>query len=213
MEWKRLYGGIIRYFGKGELQVGEFSSSTVGKGLPLSSTRTALFRVYGDDGGVAMTAGTYRSGIARMLVKTAVTIGATICGFMGQVKVAANASVDWLCGLWGYAEVSGASVSNICGVRATVDIPSGATIATGKVAAGLIVDSIDLSGTHTGKAAAIHVPNPGAGTWDSLMKLGATTGGTSAGSTKSTPATVNIWLVFDVDGTTYYVPAYTSKTS
>ena len=216
MEWKRVAGGILRFFGKGEMQVGEFSSTAAGKGLGVNSNRTALHRVYADDAATAMTAGTFRAALARFLVTTAVTIGATICGFVGQIKVGGvAAAVDWLVGLWGYAEtVSGATVGSvIAGVRGTVDIPSGAAIASGKVACAFVADSIDLSGTHTGKAAAIHVPNPGAGTWDSLIKLGSATGGTSAGSTKTTPTGVDLWLVIDVNGTTYYAPMYTSKTA
>jgi len=34
-----------------------------------------------------------------------------------------------------------------------------------------------------------------------------------AGTTKTTPGTVNAWVKIDVNGTTYYVPAYTSKTA
>jgi hypothetical protein len=138
MKIKQISGGIMRLIGKGEFQIGEFSSSTVGKALPLTSTRTALARIYADDGGLALPASVVRAGIARTLITLAQTVAATIVGFMGQIKVTAATAADWLCGLWGYAEVSGASVSTICGVRATVDIPSGATIASGKVAAAFI---------------------------------------------------------------------------
>jgi hypothetical protein len=34
-----------------------------------------------------------------------------------------------------------------------------------------------------------------------------------AGTTKTTPGTVNAWVKIDVNGTTYYIPAYTSKTA
>ena len=34
-----------------------------------------------------------------------------------------------------------------------------------------------------------------------------------AGTTKTTPGTVNAWVKIDINGTTYYVPAYTSKTT
>ena len=37
--------------------------------------------------------------------------------------------------------------------------------------------------------------------------------GTSSGSTKSTPATVDKWLDITIDGTAHYVPCYASKTS
>ena len=34
-----------------------------------------------------------------------------------------------------------------------------------------------------------------------------------AGTTKTTPGTVNAWVKIDINGTTYYIPAYTSKTA
>ena len=34
-----------------------------------------------------------------------------------------------------------------------------------------------------------------------------------SGSTKSTPGTVDAWLKYNVNGTIYYSPLYTSKTS
>jgi hypothetical protein len=37
--------------------------------------------------------------------------------------------------------------------------------------------------------------------------------GISAGSTKSTPGTVDKWLTIDINGTTHYLPSYVSKTT
>ena len=51
------------------------------------------------------------------------------------------------------------------------------------------------------------------GTSTNLIKVVSGNEGISAGSTKSTPGTVNKWLVVEIAGTTHYVPCYTSKTS
>ena len=34
-----------------------------------------------------------------------------------------------------------------------------------------------------------------------------------AGTTKTTPGTVNAWVVININGTEHYIPAYTSKTT
>lgn len=51
------------------------------------------------------------------------------------------------------------------------------------------------------------------GTSTNFIKLVSGNEGVSAGSSKSTPGTVNKWLVVEIAGTTHYIPAYTSKTS
>ena len=213
LEWRRMGGSVVfRDRGsKGEFLIGEFASATAGKGQALSSSRTAAFRVYADDGQSALTAGTYRGGISRLLLKTAVTAGVTAAGFQAQIKVAANAAVDWLCGLWGYAEASGAAVSDIAGVRATVDIPAGCTISTGKKAAGLIIDSIDLAGTHTGKAAMIYAPSPTSGSWDFLLALGGTPTGVIATKSSAMSLLSATDRLIIQDGTvTKYIPVVTT---
>lgn len=162
----------------GSFQIGEFVSAAAGSGMVISSSRTAGFRIYADDGAAALTAGSYRAGISRMLVVNAITTGdISIFGFQGQIKVKANvASSGHLAGLWGYAEISGASVSNVAGVKAMIDVPSGATVASGAVASGLMIVSNDLGGTITGDTAMIHVPNPVSGTWEYAFVFGSAPG-------------------------------------
>jgi hypothetical protein len=110
---------------------------------------------------------------------------------MGQLKnTAADTTTGHKCGVKGYYEAaSGATVATTsAGVMAMLDVPSGATIAAG-IASGLNIASVDLGGTHTGKATAINVEDAGTGSWDAFLSLPATssqvvtasqlTGGTS----------------------------------
>ncbi|MFW9821380.1 MAG: hypothetical protein ACFFE4_00500 [Candidatus Thorarchaeota archaeon] len=56
---------------------------------------------------------------------------------------------------------------------------------------------------------AIHI----SGTQTNLFKLRSGNEGISTGSTKTSPSTVDKWIVIEIAGTTYYMPCYTSKTS
>ena len=55
--------------------------------------------------------------------------------------------------------------------------------------------------------------NKGLLTLGTPTKLMAITDATTTGSTKTTPTTVDGWITVVIDTTTYYVPAYTSKTA
>lgn len=173
---------IVEFFPGWQGQfVGNFASSAAGAGVPLvATTRTAAARIYADDGGAALGAGSYRALVARALLTTTPNAGISLAGVQAQVKVSGDASGvtgGTLCGLWGYLENdTDGKVYDAAGVRATADLPTGAVIATGGRLAGLKIDSIDLGGTHTGKAVCIYVPNPGAGTWDYFIDFGDTTG-------------------------------------
>lgn len=173
----------------GAVQVGEFSSVTAGSGIALSASRTSAFRVYADDGAAALTAGAYRAGVARMLLKTACAAGdISVYGWQSQLKIAADYSLATgiLGGLWGYVEmVSGAKVNVGGAVVAHIDVPSGATI-SGRLA-GLLVKTLDLGGTHTGVATMLALETPGAGTFDYFLTLGTATGVTT-GTTGATAA-------------------------
>lgn len=167
----RVYSG-----NNGAWRIGTFSSSTAGYGVQLKADRTRGMGVYGDDGGAAVSTGTLSAGLFRTLITAAVTTS-TWAGIQGQVKMVNTATPDWAAGVWGYAESSGTSktVKNLFGVRATVDAPSGITIASGGRVAGLVIDSIDLGGTHTGKAACMYLPAPGTGSWDYFIDTAAQT--------------------------------------
>jgi len=174
---------IVEFFPGWQGQfIGNFASAAAGAGVPLvATTRTAAFRVYADDGGAAIGAGSYRAAVARMLITTA--LGATdtsIAGFQGQIKISADvdaATGGGIVGVWAYCECdTDASVALAAAIRATADLPVGAVIASGGRLAGIMIDSITLGGTHTGIAACIYVPNPLAGTWDYFLDFGSAPG-------------------------------------
>jgi len=196
---------------------GSFVSATTGSGNVMSSAVTSIEKVYADDGGVALTSGNLRVSLSRFLIDTAVTAGSfTMRGKMGQVKIDASVvSSGHIAGVEGYVEssASGTFGSTATGLRGVVDVPSGGVIGANVFVSGVMAYSVDLAGTHTGKAVAFDVPTPGAGTWDALMHIGPTSGTTAAGSTKTTVTGVDNWLKVYIDGTVNYVPCYTSTTA
>jgi hypothetical protein len=216
MDWKRTLG-TIRFSGKGSLDVGAFSSTTIGYGLGLSSSRTCLQNIYADDGGSALTVGSaYRAGRRRTLLGAVNTGDVSIFGGQDHLKVASDNSgvTGHLAGHWGYMECSAAGKVNIAaGVKGMADLPSGAVITSGGVLSAFMAVSNDLGGTHTGKAVPIHVPNPVAGSWDAFAEVAASTGCIDAATTKSTPSGVDNWLLVNVGGTAHYIPMYHSKTA
>lgn len=194
--------------------VGAFQSATAGKGVPISSTKTKAIQNCADDAGVALTAGSYRCVEDRMLITAALSAGdISIGGNEGHVKVAADvdASTGIIYGSWGYCELAATGSINVaCGVQAMIDVPTGAVIQT--VAAGILIKSNDLGGTHTGKAAAIYTPNPSAGTWDFLLKTDTSTGFAAYSAAHYTPGNCDGKLTIDIGGHTLYVPAYDAIT-
>jgi hypothetical protein len=162
-----------------KVRIGTFASATTG-GAIVSATNTSALAVYADDGGVALAGSTtIRAAHFRNLVTTATAAASSIFGSQSQLKaIAGMTGSGYKAASWGYLETSGTQTtgSGYAGVRATIDIPSGVTIGSGCIVSGLMVDSIDLGGTHTGKAVAINVPNPLAGTWDALFNVGSSSG-------------------------------------
>jgi hypothetical protein len=199
----------------GAVQVGEFSSATAGSGLKLSSSRTAAMRVYTDDGGVALTATVYRAIIGRHLHATALTTGdISVFGVQGHFKAVANCyGISMVGGVWAYNESSG-SISVGCtiqglysGLVARVDAPSGVTIAASSYVSAIGIDA-DLGGTHTGKAAVLHIKNPVAGVWDYFAVFNTATGAIAAQSGGSLTVTYKIPVLVE-GGTVIYIPVGT----
>ena len=170
---------------------GTFSSAAAVAGNKIDSSKTKKVDICADDGGANFGTTDVRTMRVRTLLTAAQSGSASIAGLMGQLKnTAADTTTGHKCGVKGYYEaVSGATVATTsAGVMAMLDVPSGATIASGG-ASGLNITSVDLGGTHTGKATAIGVENAGAGSWDGFLSLpstssqviqsGAATGGTS----------------------------------
>jgi hypothetical protein len=192
------------------ITIGTFSSSTASTDPmnKLNSSKTKSLDVCCDDGGAALTAGTsYRPIRGRMLLTHAQSGDTSVYGIQGHLKnKAADTSTGNKGGLWGYYEAaSGATVAaNSCGVYGMIDVPSGATI--GGTIGALMACSNDLGGTHTGKVAALHVPNPVSGTFDFARIYGSTTGCTAANTAKlGTDTCIAVELV-RVGNTTGYVP-------
>lgn len=202
---------------KGAMTNGTFVSATTGSGNVMSSSVTGIEKTYADDGGVALTSGNLRVILGRFLVDTAVTAGSfSLRGVMGQVKIDASiVSSGAIAGVEGYFEASASGVvgGRYTGVRGVADLPTSSSIASGKILSAFQAYSITLAGTHTGKAVVLDVPAPGASTWDHLINIDASTGTTTAGTTKSTPGGVAVWLNVLIDGTAHFVPCYTSTTT
>ena len=203
---------------KGARTNGTFVSATIGSGNVLSSSVTAIERVHADDGGVALTTGSLRGSLSRVLIDTAVVGGSfTMRGSMGQVKVDASVVTSGpVAGVEGYVELTSTGVcgGNFTGVRGCVDVVASGVIASGKVLSAFLASSTDMRGTHTGNAVVldVQVPNAG-GVWDYFMNIPAATGITSAGTTKTTPGGVGTWIKVIIDGTAAYIPTYASTTT
>lgn len=204
---QKIIGGDKVYQGaKGAILIGKFGNSA-GYGVGLSSTRTGALKVHADDQGIIKSSGTMRAIHGRMLL-TAVNTGGTYAGVQGQIKSVASATAatpHWACGVWGYAEAYGTNnVQNLFGVRATVDCPSGVTIASGGRVAGLCIDSIYMGGTHTGKAAMIYVPNSNDGEWDYFLDFGSAPGAIVA-DTSSVPGSATHKIKCRIGSTDFYL--------
>ena len=194
------------------IEAGEFSSSTVGSGVALSSSKKFAKRIAADDGGVALTAGAYKANEMRMLLATALASGdISIFGNEDHLKVVADASLSTghLAGGWGYLEMSTTGkISYGGGYYGMLDCPSGAQVTA--LAGAFFAGSNDLRGTHgdTAPIAGLAVQNPVAGTFDALIALGSATGCHGNGSSKTTMGTVAKWLIINIAGVKYYTPAY-----
>lgn len=197
-----------------DVTVGVFSSSTAGYGKKLSSVKTKSLDVCCDDGGAALSATSYRAIRGRMLLTAAQSGDVSIYGVQGHLKnKAADTSTGNKGGLWGYYEaISGATVAaNSCGIYGMIDVPSGATI--GGTIGAVMACSNDLGGTHTGKVAAFHIPNPVAGTFDFANIYGDTTGCTVA-NTHSIDGHALAFLEYvRVGNTTCYRPLFAAVPS
>jgi hypothetical protein len=217
--------GVTLAVTKGNLTVGAFHSTDQGSGVVISASNTAAFRVYGDDGGAKLAAGEKRVSISRFLYATSDTDATdqTMSAHVGQVKVGNDLTIGGnLAGLCGYLEVLAAKTliggryaqaSVASAVWGRVDVPATGVIGTAAYVSAFAASG-NLGGTHTGKASVIHVPNPGAGTWDLFASFGATTGCTVANAL--VPATApdastmgaDLAIKIDLNGTAYYIPAY-----
>lgn len=210
---------LFRYSGKdgysiyenqvGSLQMGKFSSTSQGYGLPLTKVNSFGFRVCADDKGVVFVSGaSVRANESRLLLTAAHTGNVSAHGHEAHLKITGDESgvTGILGGSWGYIEmVSGAKVNYAGGVRSMLDCPSGAEISG--VLSAFLAAANDISGTHTGPATVIHVPNPVSGTFDFFAVFGAAPGGIAAKATALSGLTSTHRLIVKCpDGNTGYIP-------
>lgn len=212
IEWKRNNDDIVYWGNKGAILVGKFSS-VAGVGIKVSAARTAALKVHGDDGNAILATGTFRALQGRLLI-TAVHTGGTFCGIQGQVKqiaTATGATPDFAAGVWGYAETVGTQTAkNLFGVRATIDVPSGTTIASGGRVGALCLDSIYAGGTHTGKAVCVFVGTPNDGAWDYFIDSAALTNIVVANTHTIDSHALAFYYKVRMGSTDGYIPAFAS---
>jgi hypothetical protein len=107
--------------------------------------------------------------------------------------------------------ISATAAGNYTGGRFRAEVPSGDTIPTNKVVSGVTITSDSLAGTHTGKAVAINLPDPTAGSWDFFTSFGSSTGGlvaVKASNLSSLSASHRI--IVNINGSTVYIPCVTT---
>lgn len=153
------------------LTLAALAASADGSGVAISSSRTQALVAFGDTGSAALTAGTYRTGRARMLVGTAPGAAAIhVFGMEAELKATANvnAATGDLAGLKAsFESITGVTVGDhTSALVAQIDAPTGATIAAGAVLSAIHVTDGDLGGTHTGDAAVFDFEAPSAGAYD-----------------------------------------------
>jgi len=157
-------------------------SGVTGYGTRLCSTRQFGLLVACDDNATALTAGWYSAIFGQALVGIAPAVkGVSVFGVSGECHLAVGKAAgygDNFAGVYGYAEITAGQTYtandnlSFSGVLAGIDMPSTAVIAANSVMSGLAIGAGTLGGTHTGKVAAIHITNPGTGTYDCLLQLG-----------------------------------------
>lgn len=190
---------------------GTFSSSTVSTDPmnKISSSKTKSVDICTDDGGANFGTTDVRAVRSRVLLTTAQSGAASIAGFLGQLKnTAADTTTGNKCGVKGYYEASATATiaTGSAGVMGMLDAPSGATIAAG-YAAGVKASSVDLGGTHTGKAVGFAVDTPVAGTWDAALWLTTAGGSAQSGSGAANGTIIGKVKVY-IDGVLGYINVY-----
>lgn len=165
----------------GAFEIGDFATSNKDTFFALDAvTRPKALDICADDGGTAIAVGGGENVMAlrsRMLLRTAIATGAiTVFGAQAQLKVGPVSIVSTgkgSAGLWAYFEASGSTLGGtFAAIRAVADVPSGATLSSGGILAGVMIDSMGLDGTTNGDLSCVYIPNPDAGTWDYFLQTG-----------------------------------------
>lgn len=190
---------------------GTFSSASVSTDPmnKISSSKTKSIDICTDDGGANFGTTDLRAVRARFLITTAQSGAASFCAFMGQLKnTGADTTTGNKCGIKGYYEATSTATvaTGSAGVMGMLDVPSGGVIAAG-YAAGVKASSVDLGGTHTGKAVGFAVDTPVAGTWDAALWLTTAGGSAQSGSGAANGTIIGKVKVY-IDGVLGYVNVY-----
>jgi hypothetical protein len=193
------------------LSIGTFVSSAVSTDPmnKINSSKTKCVDICADDGGANLGTTDVRATRSRMLLTTAQSGAASIAGFMGQLKnTAADTTTGNKCGVKGYYEASATATvaTGSAGVMGMLDVPSGGVIAAG-YASGVKASSVDLGGTHTGKAVGFAVDTPVAGTWDAALWLTTAGGSAQSGSGAANGTIIGKVKVY-IDGVLGYINVY-----
>jgi hypothetical protein len=224
IQWSRKQSDMVWTGRVGQIIKGAFHATSAGYGFKLTTGRTWIERGNADDGGAILTGSgaAYLFGSRRLLVTAAQTGNNSWYGGCDRLSVYADLSgvTAHIAGHWGFLESKGSAtkaavISVGAAVRGQVDLSTQTTITN--VVSCFMGASNNMGGTHTGPAVIIHATNPVTGTYDGFAYFGISgndaTGCISAGATKSTPGTVDKYVIIYIAGTAHYIPAYTSKTA
>jgi hypothetical protein len=150
-------------------QIGDFVSAAATGGLTLSSSNTAIGKMYADDGGVAMT-GSLRGFLSRVLLTVDHPGDMSVRGVMGQMKLKdlVDLTNGFVSGVEGYLEMAGTNnigaTSHTAAVSAVVELTTASTITSGGRLAG-VLSTWKSDATATGMSAAflaqVHPNNTG----------------------------------------------------
>lgn len=175
--------GVDRvWFGsKGQEIWGEFHATAAGKALQLTGTRQWIERGNADDGGVVLTtAGAYLFGSRRLLLTAAQTGSLSFFGGCDRLSIASDCSGSSaeMAGHWGMLEVKsgGKTGSQASCYRADLNIATGSTVSTGITSCFLAAAEKISPTTADGRVTVFHIPNPQAGTFNSLFEFGSAPG-------------------------------------
>lgn len=135
-----------------KFKIGDFSGSTIGTGSILSASNTASFRVYCDDGGVAIGSGQFvRAGVFRHLITyTGGNREQEAGGVVGQVVSVAGTNRHNMAGTWGSYE---ARSSLVVDGQAWATDPWIQAAVLGRVGVGDGITTINANGILAGVAA------------------------------------------------------------
>jgi hypothetical protein len=215
INWRRKNSDVHWEGSRGQIIKGAFHATVAGSGIQVTGSRQWIERGNADDGGsVLSTAGAYLFGSRRLLL-TAAHTGSSLSFFGGCDRLSVNADLSGssaeMAGHWGFLEAkAGATLGpQAAAYRADIVLPATAVIPSGGIASAFMAAAESLAGTHTGKAAVMHVPNPQAGTWDAFLALGSATG-VAAANTHSIDSHALSYLIkiLDPAGAAGYIPVF-----